>query len=145
MTGLALARIMVTGSRTWTDRQRLADTLDDTWHDATQLGYDSLLLTQGAASGADMLADTWALENAAPRDPHPADWDGPCAPDCPAGHRRQARGRDYCPRAGHRRNQEMIDLRPLLVVAFHCDGSRGTADAIRRAQAADIPVRTITA
>lgn len=145
MTGPNLARIMVTGSRSWTDQQRLADVLLDTWHDATEDGYTSILLTHGAADhGADTLAHTWALEHHIPTNLHPADWPGPCADNCPPGHRKTARGRDYCPMTGHRRNQAMIDLAPLLVVAFHSQNSRGTADAIRRARKAGIPVHLIT-
>lgn len=141
-----LARIVITGSRSWTDAQRLADVLLDTWHDATEDGYTGILLTHGAADrGADALAHTWALEHHIPTDTHPADWPGPCADNCPPGHRKTARGRDYCPMAGHRRNQAMIDLAPLLVVAFSHQNSRGTADAIRRARKAGIPVHLITA
>jgi hypothetical protein len=47
--------------------------------------------------------------------------------------------------AGHRRNQHMVDLRPKLVVAAHHAGSRGTADCIRRARQASIPVLVLTA
>lgn len=142
-----LARILLTGSRTWPDPPRLEDTLLDVWHDATQTGYDGILLTHGDADhGADPIGDAWAVHHGVPRDPHPADWAGPCADTCPPGHRRRnRRGDDYCPLAGHRRNQHMVDLRPRLVVAAHHRGSRGTADCIRRARTAGIPIRTITA
>jgi hypothetical protein len=118
----------------------------DVWHDATQLGYDGILLMHGdCEDGADALGDLWAAGNGVPRDPHPADWPGPCAADCRPGHRRTSRGRDYCPVAGHRRNQEMVDLEPVLFVAAHHQNSNGTADCIRRATKAGIPVRRITA
>lgn len=113
--------------------------------DRLQDGYDGILVTHGTAEGADELADLWALGHDLPRDPHPADWTGPCAPNCPPGHRRPRRGTDYCPLAGHRRNQHMVDLSPDLCVAFHHANSRGTADAIRRVTAAGIPVLRITA
>lgn len=141
-----LARILLTGSRSWPDVPLLEATLLDVWHDATQLGYDGILLTHGACpDGADAQGDAWAERNGVPRDPHRADWEGPCGPGCQPGHRKPRRGSDYCPRAGHRRNQNMVDLRPLLVVAAHHRGSRGTADCLRRAARAGIPVRTITA
>jgi hypothetical protein len=141
------ARILLTGSRTWTDRVRLEATLMDVWHDATQNGYTTILLTHGACpEGADAMGDEWAYANGAPQDPRPADWTGPCAPDCQPGHRRRRRdGTDYCPLAGHRRNQLMVDLQPQLVVAAHRGDSRGTADCIRRAETAGIPVHRLTA
>jgi DNA-binding MurR/RpiR family transcriptional regulator len=39
----------------------------------------------------------------------------------------------------------MVDEQPLLFVAAHHRGSSGTADCIRRARAANIPVLTLTA
>lgn len=151
-----LARVLVTGSRDWSDRQRLADVLLDMWHDALQDGYTGVLLTHGAAEdGADALAAAWAVENEVPQDPYPADWEGPCSPGCRPGHRRPRRGRDYCPQAGHRRNQTMVDLQPTLCVAFvmpctqaACQRPRphpshGTADCMRRARKAGIPIYQI--
>lgn len=112
-----LARILITGPRTWTDCASLGDALLNTWHDATQEGYDSILVTHGTAEGADTLSDDWARAAGVPRDPHPADWAGPCAPNCPPGHRRPRGQGDYCPFAGHRRNDLMVRLRPVLCVA----------------------------
>lgn len=45
--------------------------------------------------------------------------------------------------AGPIRNQEMVDTQPDLVVAFLLPGSKGTADAIKRAQKAGIEVRIV--
>jgi hypothetical protein len=71
---------------------------------------------------------------------------GPCAADCQPGHRRRnRRGLEYCPLAGHRRNQQMVDEHPLLFVAASHRNSSGTADCARRARTAGIPVHTITA
>ena len=139
------ARILVTGSRSWDAAQLLADVLLDTWHDATQNGYDSIVIIHGGADGADTLADLWARGNGLDVETHPADWNH-CADDCPAGHRKtRARGGDYCPTAGPRRNQRMVDAGADLVVALQRDGSRGTADCIRRAEEAGLPVRRVTA
>ncbi|MET7713750.1 SLOG family protein [Streptomyces sp. NPDC005407] len=144
--GEDLARIGLTGSRTWPDRALLEATLMDVWHDATQLGYRGILLTHGACEeGADDMGDDWAFAHGVPQDPHRADWRGPCAPNCPTGHRRRGRRGEYCPMAGHRRNQLIVDLRPLLLVAAHHNQSTGTADCMRRADAAGIPVRRIVA
>lgn len=142
---MTAARILITGSRSWTDAQLLADTLLDVWHDATQNGHDSIVIIHGTADGADTLAGLWAEGQGLDVETHPADW-VTCAPDCPPGHRRtRARGGEYCPTAGHRRNQKMLDADADLVVGFQRDNSRGTADCLRRARAAGLPTRHITA
>lgn len=144
MTGLAL--IGLTGSRKWPDIPLLEDTLLNVWHDALQLGYTGIELMHGCADGADTIGDQWAIANGILRRRRPADWDGPCAPDCRPGHRRRnRRGTDYCPMAGHRRNQQMVDERPVLFVAAHHANSSGTADCLRRARKAGIPDLTLTA
>jgi hypothetical protein len=142
-----LALILLTGSRSWPDPQLLEDMLLDVWHDALQNGYDGIELMHGhATDGADAIGDAWAIRHHVPYRRRPADWNGPCAPTCPPGHRRiNRRGLEYCPLAGHRRNQQMVDEHPVLVVAAHHAKSTGTADAMRRAKAAGIPVHRITA
>jgi hypothetical protein len=140
------ARILVTGSRSWGDAEVLAEVLLDVWHDATHFGYDSIVIVHGGADGADSLAGLWAMGQGLDVEVHEADWGGSCGPDCPPGHRKtNARGSEYCPLAGPRRNQRMVDAGADLVVAFQLARSRGTADAIDRARKADLPVRHITA
>lgn len=138
------ARILVTGSRSWDDSQLLADTLLDTWHDATQLGYDSIVVIHGGADGADTLADLWARGNGLEVETHPADWDH-CGPDCPPGHRKTSSRGEYCPTAGPRRNQRMVAAGADLVLAFPKGRAAGTRDCMRRAQQASLTVRTIDA
>ncbi|GAA3154401.1 DUF2493 domain-containing protein [Streptomyces rectiviolaceus] len=152
-----LALIGLTGSRVWPDPRLLEDTLLDVWHDALQIGYDGIELIQGTAEGADTIGDQWARHNGIPVVPEPADWEGPCSPECKPGHRRTRGVGTYCPQAGHRRNQLIVDRRPLLLVAaaVRCTlpkcrtakphDSHGTADCMRRAAAAGIPIRRITA
>jgi hypothetical protein len=53
----------------------------------------------------------------------------------------RANGTQYDARAGIRRNAKMLDEKPDLVIAFA--GGKGTADLVRRAEAARIPVRRI--
>lgn len=146
MTGSLL--VLVTGSRTWTDRETVHAALLDTWHDALQDGHPGITVVHGAAPGADSIADQWARhhqQHGVERDPRPADWEGPCGAYCQPGHRKARRdGTSYCPFAGHRRNQQMIDLGPAVVLAFQRDGSTGTADCIRRAETAGLPVRRWT-
>jgi hypothetical protein len=140
-----LALILLTSSRKWPDPQFLEDTLLDVWHDALQDGYDGIELMHGTAEGGDTIGDAWAIRHDVPRRRRPADWNGPCAPTCPPGHRRiNRRGLEYCPLAGHRRNQGMVDEGPLLCVAASYQNSSGTADCMRRAKKAGIPVLRIT-
>lgn len=138
---MSLALIGLTGSRLWSDPQRLEDTLLEAWHDALQLGYTGIELIHGTADGADTMGDQWAKRNGIPRLPKPADWEGPCAAHCPPGHRKRRRdGTTYCPLAGHRRNQLIVDHQPVVLIAAQHQASTGTADCIRRAQKAGIPV-----
>ena len=143
MTG-NLALIALTGSRNYPHRGRLEDTLLEAWYDALENGYDGIELIHGDADGADTMGDEWAKRNGIPRSPKAADWPGPCGPECRPGHRRPRRdGTTYCPLAGHRRNQLIVDQNPVLLVAAHHNGSTGTADCIRRAETAGIPVRRV--
>ncbi|MFF2411826.1 SLOG family protein [Streptomyces sp. NPDC058092] len=142
-------RILVTGSRTWDDVQVLDDTLRDIWHDATQVfgpEHPVVIVHGDCRKGADFFARHWAVANDIRQEVHPADWTAPCAPECPDGHRlNRANGQTACPTAGPRRNEAMVQLGADILVAFQRDNSRGTADCIRRASQAGIPVRRITA
>lgn len=140
-----LALIGLTGSRKWVDVSLLDDTLFLVWHEALEVGYDGIELIHGhARDGADAMGDAWAIANGVSRRRLPADWEGPCGPECQPGHRKPKRnGRTYCPLAGHRRNQQIVDERPLLLVAAQVNSSTGTADCIRRAEAAGVPVHRI--
>lgn len=102
------------------------------------------ILVHGGARGADQMAAIaaqslgWSIEE------HPADWSAPCRDTCRHNGRQVNRsGREYCPSAGARRNQKMVDLGADVCVAFYARNelTRGTSDAIRRAGKAQIPVR----
>lgn len=112
--------VIVCGGRDFADRKLVFETLD-----AIQFGAGPLHIIQGGASGADKLAMDWALSKPYAHVSNvPADW------------RKHGRA------AGPIRNQQMLDeYRPRLVVAF--PGGRGTADMVRRAKAAGVPVREI--
>jgi hypothetical protein len=142
----ALALIGLTGSRLWPDPDRLEETLLLVWHDALQLGYTGIELLHGCAEGADTIGHNWAWRMGLLIRERPADWGGPCGSECPPGHRRRnRRGTEYCPLAGHRRNQQMVNEQPVLFVAASYRNSSGTADCLRRARKAGIPDWTITA
>lgn len=110
-------RILVTGSRHWTDRDAIASGL------FSQSRGAPATLIHGAALGADSLAAeiaaSWGWEVRA----FPADWD------------------KYGKAAGPIRNQQMLDeADPDVVIAFPMPDSRGTLDMMNRARYAGIPV-----
>lgn len=143
MNGPYLALILVTGSRKWDDVATIDNALTETWHDATQNGHCGITVMHGGAAGADSIAGAWAQQrkdDGVGHDQHDADW-ATCADTCPPGHRKTRGDYSWCPLAGHRRNQEMVDAEPSVVLAFQVVGSTGTQDCIRRAEKAGLPVR----
>jgi len=112
-----MTRILVCGGRDYNDHAAITRTLSH---------FDPLtsILIEGGAPGA----DTHAADHASDEE-----W---VAVEC-----FPARWSLHGKAAGPIRNQQMIDEgRPDLVIAF--PGGRGTADMIRRAHAAGIPVQT---
>lgn len=108
--------VIVCGGRDYTDTIWIRRAL---WHLA-DLGLVTAIRHGACKTGADYRADEAAQLARIPREPMPADW---------------SQGR----KAGPLRNQAMIDRGgATLVVAF--PGGRGTADMVRRAEAAGIPV-----
>lgn len=127
-------RLLVTGSRKWSDRMVVYRALNRYIAEHCQMGYDyqgepvdydksDVTIVHGACpTGADVIADDWAIANGLDPERHPADWD--------------KHGRA----AGPIRNQEMVDLGADLCYAFLKGDSRGTKDCARRAEKAGIPV-----
>lgn len=144
------ARILVTGSRSWTDTATIHDALLNACYDATQV-FDRdircVIVHGDCPKGADAIAKQWAEDHGILHEPHPADWAARCSEICLLTTHRKTHPRhgEYCPHAGHLRNQFMVDLGADIVLAFHRAGSRGTADCISRAKKAGMPVRCITA
>lgn len=139
MTGAS--RILVAGSRDWSDRAQLEWALGV----AFRLWRPIVVVHGGCESGADRFAAEWADRAGIAVDPFEADWDN-CGPECRPGHRRvRGDGSGFCPAAGPRRNQAMVDAGARYVLAFLLPGSRGTEDCVRRAKAAGIPVRRFEA
>lgn len=113
-------RVLVCGSRDWTDAQPIAQMLHAAWETA-QLNFHAthvsdMIVMHGKARGADTIADTIARARGHTIDERPADWRG--------------QGR----RAGILRNLAMLDEAPDLVLAFQLNGSRGTQHAIDEAR-----------
>lgn len=125
-----LRRVLVTGSRAWTDREAVYQTLFREWIATAGLGSRGMIVVHGACpTGADAIADAWAKAAQSTSkirpEPHPANW--------------KVHGNG----AGMIRNQEMVSLGADICLAFPLPESRGTADCMRRAMAAGIPVLTV--
>lgn len=116
-----MKRLLVTGSRSWTDRAVIARALIDV--DAEWGVPRDAVLVHGGARGADLIAaDVWAGFGMTV-EAHPADWDR------------------YGQRAGYVRNAEMVRAGAHLCLAFIVDGSRGATMCAQLAEEAGIPVR----
>lgn len=112
-------RVIVCGGRYYADLvslQRVITGLAE--------GDAETVIIQGGAPGADTLAKCVAETVGLLVETYPADW------------RRHGKA------AGPRRNQEIADAGADLCIAF--TGGRGTADMVRRARAAGIPVEEVT-
>jgi hypothetical protein len=133
-------RILVTGSRTWTDFEQVRDALHRAFLEGcmTSPYQDHPVLIHGdAPMGADKIAEDVWLSNVGPSsiERHPAAWG--------------LLGK----RAGFIRNQYMVDSKPDVVLAFldwcrkpeHAfqapHRSHGADDCVRRARVAGIEVR----
>jgi hypothetical protein len=125
-------RLLVCGGRdfgtTAPERFALRDVLD-LWHQRRPI----TTLIHGAARGADTLAGEWAVAKAVPVDPHPVahhEWEAWRAAGRPS------------PSPGSARNARMLaEGRPGAVLAF--PGGTGTADMVRKARAAGVPVALV--
>jgi hypothetical protein len=118
-------RVLICGSRTW-DKPIPVDILVGGL--ASVYGSANVTIIHGAARGADSMASSAAHRHGVDCEDYPADWDG----DGKA--------------AGAIRNQRMLDGgNPDVVFAFTDDlaASRGTADMVRRARNAGLPVYVI--
>ena len=116
-------RVLVTGSRDWTDWETIFAALDRELASTEGL----MTLVHGAARGADSLAAEWGrlMEKwlyAVKVEPHEAEWER------------------YGNSAGHIRNKKMVDLGEDVCLAFQLGVSRGTRDCMAAAKAAGIPV-----
>ena len=112
-------RVLVCGSRVWTDEAKVGEVLE-----RVTTGVGNVTLVQGDARGADRMAAEVARRRGWTVESHQANW------------RRDGRS------AGMARNQRMLlDRRPDFVVAFLDERDRpspGTRDMIRRARKAGL-------
>jgi hypothetical protein len=127
-------RILITGSRNWTNRDTIASAILDAidshgehliTHDENgpTLRWDQITIVHGAARGADHIAGRVARAWGMRVEEHPADWD--------------RHGKS----AGPIRNTNMVHLGADICLAFPTGSSVGTRHCMRIAEAAGIPVR----
>lgn len=130
-------RILICGDRNWTDREKIAQQLriiawtaneafgtDFSCRDSDDIG---VTIIHGTARGADRIAGEEAKKLGFEVREYPAEWQ---------------MGRA----AGPIRNQVMLDDgKPDFILAFHSniEESKGTADMVRRAKQANLPVEVI--
>lgn len=127
-------RVIVTGSRDWTDINLIGDALSMCLSSVPS--GQTLTVVHGGARGADRMAGDWALwahKNKMPVERpeiHLARWANPCRNDnrCSPGHRRvdPVTKMSTCPTAGYYRNEDMVKLGADMVLAFllPCKDSR---------------------
>ena len=111
---------MITGSRTWDDKEVIV-------HELLFIAkkYKNVVLVSGHAAGADRLAEEVAVGLGWVVEIHEPNW--------------KLHGNS----AGYQRNTTMLETGVQAVLAFHKDGSKGTADAIKKASTRDIPTRVL--
>jgi hypothetical protein len=117
-------RVLVCGSRDWTDWEAIGAVLTD--HPIFDRPEEDVTIIHGDARGADRLAANIAEGLGYRVVAFPADW--------------KAEPR----KAGILRNVVMLDERPDLVIAFQQNGSRGTQHTIDEARRRGIPVEVQT-
>jgi hypothetical protein len=115
-----LTRVLVTGSRTWTDEATIAAALRQQWNNGL-----SVLVSGACPRGADAIAERLWSGWGGQVERHPAAW---------------ASGRD----AGMRRNEVMVNRGAQVCLAFIRGHSPGASHTARLAEQAGIPVHRYT-
>jgi hypothetical protein len=111
-------RVLVTGSRKFKNARAVSERL-------AQLPRQNLVIVQGGAIGVDSFAYQWAVENHVATQTYKPDWN------------------KYGRSAGFKRNNEMLDTKPDLVLAFWDGVSNGTRHTFAGARARGIPTEVI--
>lgn len=112
-------RILITGSRHWSNKPVVAQAIRQAWLDAGK--PHGVTVVHGGATGADYIAGVYAKRLGFTVEVHEADW---------------SKGK----RGGPERNQKMVDLGADICLAFPLPDSTGTLDCMNKAAQAGIPV-----
>jgi len=121
-----MPRILVTGSRDWTDQKTIDTALADAWHDLGQPPDAVLVQGECEYGGADLIAKQVWERQGLTVESHPA--------------QRDTQGRIL----GAERNAKMVALGADVCLAFPLPSSRGTRNCMRLAREAGIPVKVYT-
>lgn len=117
-------RVLVTGSRTWTDENLIRWAIS--FHTRYAPGRDDVTVIHGGAKGADTMAGVAAREMHMHVEVHWADWD------------------THGKRAGYVRNAEMVAAGADVCLAFIRNSSPGATMCANLAEQAGIPVHRYT-
>lgn len=126
-------RLLVTGSRDWTDPESVDAALWDWLIDngfkssGKSAGPKPILVVGACLTGADAIAEALWRERGLPVERHPADW------------------KAFGSFAGPKRNKEMAKSGVDFCIAFPKGSSRGTRGCIREAEAAGVQVQVFEA
>ena len=109
-------RILVTGSRNWTDFSTIQNRLMEIPGSAYPTTSDTTLVSGACPTGADAMAEQVAVHVGWIVERHPADWN------------------KHGKKAGFLRNAEMVNLGADLCLAFILDGSKGATHTANLAE-----------
>lgn len=118
-------RLLITGSRTWTDRKVVARALRDWWN-STGRDPQAVLVSGACPKGADRICEEIWERNGLTVERHRPKW-------------RQPDG-SVDKRAGFTRNAAMVDTGPDHLIAFIMDGSNGATHTLNYAKKKGISV-----
>ena len=113
-------RILVTGSRNWTDKVTIAKAIREAW--LVEGRPYGVTVVHGGARGADYIAGVYARRLGFNVEVHEADWD------------------IFGKAAGPMRNKEMVDAGADVCLAFIKNESKGATGCAAMAEKAGIPV-----
>lgn len=113
-------RVLVCGSRSWTDFDTIYYRLSSLVRD-----YPDVVIVEGGAKGADTIARQVAEDFQVDTEEYLPDWE------------------KYKKQAGFKRNIQMLETKPDLVLAFWDGKSKGTRHIITEAKERGIEVEVI--
>lgn len=118
-----MLKILVTGSRDWTDFQKVQREIFRALYETKTPYTEAALIHGDCPTGADAIADRYGRETGMHVLPFPADWNR------------------WGKSAGFVRNAEMVNLDPDICLAFIRNGSRGASMTANLAEKAGIETR----